>query len=261
MSKIKVIIHGALGKMGQTTISAVSQEFDMELVAAVDKTSGSINLPDGSGRLKLYNDINRAIDECGGDVVVDFSLAQALPPLARCLLPRSISLVSGTTGLSHEAIGEIDGLSKKYATGVIIASNFSIGSIVMQHLVRIASNYFDNAEIIELHHDKKADAPSGTALTTASGMFQSRGKTFNRPDSNTNEPSRGLDASGIPIHSVRLPGVLASQDVIFGAPGQTLSISHNAISRDCYMPGVIMALRRVVSLKEMVFGLDKLIGL
>ncbi len=247
--------------MGQTVIGAVLREPGLEIVACIDKKNGNIKLPDSTVEVPLYDDINRATDAHPIDVVVDFSLAEALLPLARCVLPRGIRLVSGTTGLSDEALREIDEIAQKHAIGVIIASNFSVGSIVMMHLAGIASEFFDTAEIIERHHDKKADAPSGTALTTARGMLKNRKKPFICPKDASDNHSRGLNYEQIPIHSIRLPGILARQEVVFGAPGQTLSIFHDAISRDCYMPGVIMAVHRVVGLKEMVFGLDKLLSL
>jgi 4-hydroxy-tetrahydrodipicolinate reductase len=132
---------------------------------------------------------------------------------------------------------------------------------MMMHLACTASKYFDHAEIIELHHDKKADAPSGTALSTADGMLNVRNEPFIAPDASSQSASRGLNRDGITIHSVRLPGILARQEVIFGAPGQTLVITSDTTSRDCYMPGVIMAVRKVMTSEEMVIGLDKLLGL
>ena len=261
MENVKVAVHGALGKMGQTVIGAVSKEPGLEVVACIDKKTGNIKIPDSTAEVPLYDDINRALDMHRIDVMVDFSLAGALLPLAQCVIPRGVRLVSGTTGMSDEQLAEIDELAKKHATGVIIASNFSVGSIVMMHLASIASKFFDTAEIIERHHDKKVDAPSGTALTTARGMLKNRDKPFVCPKDAADNPSRGLNYDQIPIHSIRLPGILARQEVVFGAPGQTLSIFHDAISRDCYMPGVIMAVHRVVGLKKMVFGLDKLLSL
>ena len=255
------MVHGALGKMGQTVIETVLKEPGFELAGCVDRQKGTIDLPGGHGETPLFDRVSQAVDECRPDAVVDFSLAPALLPLARYILPLGINLVSGTTGLKPEELEEISNLASSHQTGVVIASNFAIGSILMQHLARIAAAHFESAEIIELHHDKKADAPSGTALTTAAGMYRSRGKAFTRPGTSDGVASRGQDIHGITVHSVRLPGILARQEVIFGAPGQTLSISHDAISRDCYMPGVIMALHRARSLKEMVFGLDKLLGL
>jgi len=261
LEDIDVIVHGALGKMGQTVINAVSLEPGMRIVAGADTSCASLALPEGAGTIPVYDSIAKAVETHPARVVVDFSLAAGFLGLARYILPRGICLVSGTTGMGSDSLEEVKTLAAKHRTGVIVASNFAIGSVLMMHLAKIASAYFENAEIIELHHDKKADAPSGTALATARGMQENRDRPFTDPDKTPDMASRGLACDGMHIHSIRLPGILARQQVLFGAPGQTLSITHDAISRDCYMPGVIMALHRVVNLKEMVFGLDKLMGL
>jgi 4-hydroxy-tetrahydrodipicolinate reductase len=131
----------------------------------------------------------------------------------------------------------------------------------MMHLAKIAGKFMDHAEIIELHHDKKLDAPSGTSLMTAKAMAEARGKAFLPPAAGEHTGSRGQDVSGINIHSVRLPGLMAHQEVIFGAAGQTLSIRHDTINRECYMPGVIIAIKAAVKQKGFTYGLDKLLGL
>lgn len=260
MRKIRIAIHGIRGRMGQTVLGAVSAEQDMELVCGVDTTPGSLLAPDGTGNIPVYATAQEAIGNHQPDVVVDFSLAHALLPLAREILPQKVHLVSGTTGANSQVLDEITELASKHKTGVIYAANFAIASVMMMYLSRLASNFFDYAEIIELHHEKKADAPSGTALSTAEGMAAHRGKPFASPDTSPGA-SRGLNKEGIAIHSVRLPGILARQEVILGAPGQTLTITSDTVSRDCYMPGVIMAVRRVMNFEEMVIGLDKLLGL
>lgn len=261
MRKIRVAIHGIRGRMGQTVVGAVSAEQDMELVCGIDTSPGSLPSPGGKGNVPVYATAQEAIGKHHPDVVVDFSLAHALLPLAREILPQKVHLVSGTTGASSQVLDEITKLASEHKTGVIYAANFAISSVMMMHLSRLASKYFDHAEIIELHHEKKADAPSGTALSTAEGMAAHRGKPFASPDASPGAPSRGLNKEGIAIHSVRLPGILARQEVILGAPGQTLTITSDTVSRDCYMPGVIMAVRRVMAFEEMVIGLDKLLGL
>lgn len=261
MGKLKIAVHGIRGRMGQTVAGAVLAEQDMELCCGIDRKPGQFNIPDGTGAVPVYPDIIEALDKHAVDVVVDFSLSPAFLPLARAILPRGVRLVSGTTGLPGPVLEETEMLSQTHKTGVVYAANFAIAPVMMMHLSRIASRYFSHAEIIEMHHDKKADAPSGTALSTAKNMAISRGKPFIAPDAAAGEPSRGLTEDGIAIHSVRLPGILARQDIIFGALGQTLTISSDTVSRDCYMPGVIMAIRKVMTINEMVSGLDKLLGL
>jgi len=144
----------------------------------------------------------------------------------------------------------------------VVAPNFALGAVLMIHLAKIAAKYLDYAEIIELHHHQKADAPSGTALATARAMAAARGKPFLQPigQSKTSD-SRGEQVEGVTIHSVRLPGLLAHQEILLGGPGQTLSIRHDTISRECFMPGVMLAVREVVKRKGLIYGLDTLLGL
>jgi 4-hydroxy-tetrahydrodipicolinate reductase len=171
-------------------------------------------------------------------------------------------MVIGTTGFSPEDIKEIERLVKEHKVGMVVAPNFALGAVVMMHLAKIAAKYLDYAEIIELHHHLKADAPSGTALMTARAMAQARGKPFSQPPEQSEaQKSRGQRVEGVTIHSVRLPGLMAHQEVIFGAAGQTLSIRHDTINRECYMPGVLIAIREVIKRREFIFGLDALLNL
>jgi 4-hydroxy-tetrahydrodipicolinate reductase len=142
-----------------------------------------------------------------------------------------------------------------------VAPNFALGAVLMMHLSRLAAKYFDYAEIIELHHHLKADAPSGTALSTARMMAEARGKPFDVPEQKQAASSRGAQVEGVAIHSVRLPGLLAHQEVILGGPGQTLRIRHDTISRECFVPGVIIAIKKVIGHKGLIYGLDALLGL
>jgi 4-hydroxy-tetrahydrodipicolinate reductase len=154
-------------------------------------------------------------------------------------------------------------LAEANNVGVVVAPNFALGAVLLLHLAKIAARYFNNAEIIELHHDEKADAPSGTALATAAAMVESRGEPFvYTPTKKENiSGTRGGQVGGINIHSVRLPGFMASQEIIFGGQGQTLSMRHDTISRECYMPGVILAIKEVVKVRGLVFGLDNVLHL
>jgi 4-hydroxy-tetrahydrodipicolinate reductase len=146
--------------------------------------------------------------------------------------------------------------------GIVLAPNFALGAVLMMHLAKIAGQYFDHAEIIELHHDRKADAPSGTARMTARSMIEARGEPFLPPAvPGEDSPSRGIGDGGINIHSVRLPGLMAHQEVILGGDGQTLRIRHDQISREAFMPGVILAVKEVVKSRSFIYGLDKLLGL
>ena len=262
MNPIKVIVHGAAGKVGQEVIRAVCGEGDMQLVGAVDMKAAedSLPLPDGSSSVPFSTDLRDILDRCQADVMVDFSIAKATMPAVRLATEKGINLVIGTTGFSPDDIKEIERLAAEHGIGAVMAPNFALGAVLMMHLAKIAAKYLDYAEIIELHHHLKADAPSGTAQTTARAMAAARGKPFLHPQGK-DTASRGDRVEGVSIHSVRLPGLMAHQEVILGAPGQTLSIRHDTINRECYMPGVMLAIREVVGRKGFVYGLDKLLGL
>jgi 4-hydroxy-tetrahydrodipicolinate reductase len=263
MKPIRVAVHGALGKMGQTLTSALCREPEMQLVGATDikATQDHLTLPDGSATIPLSKELESILNNCKPQVVVDFSTAQAVMPLVRLVAEHGVNLVIGTTGMSTEDIKEIDSLAKARGVGIVMAPNFALGAVLMMHLARIAGKYFDFAEIIELHHEGKLDAPSGTALTTARAMAQARGKPFSTPPAGKKSESRGKQVEGISIHSVRLPGLLAHQEVILGGAGQTLSIRHDTSGRECYMPGVMLAIKEVVKKKGLIYGLDSLLGL
>jgi 4-hydroxy-tetrahydrodipicolinate reductase len=265
MKPITVVVHGAMGKMGKTVINAICQEPEIRLVGAVDlKISGDrLQLPDGSGDVPLSTDLERILASQKPDVMVDFSVAKAAMPAIRLAAKRKVNMVIGTTGFSDAEVEEIKKLVETNEIGAIIASNFAIGAIIMMHLAKVAAKYFDYAEIIEFHHNMKMDAPSGTALSTAKAMAQAKGKPFSRPSIEKGEPliSRGEQTEGISIHSVRLPGLLAHQEVILGAAGQTLTIRHDTIDRDCFMPGVILAVKAVVKRRGLTVGLAPILGL
>jgi 4-hydroxy-tetrahydrodipicolinate reductase len=261
MKPIRVAVHGALGKMGQTLVNALCSEPEMQLVGATDikATQDYLTLPDGSARIPLSQELGTILNSYKPQVVVDFSTAEAVMPLVRLTTEHGVNLVIGTTGMSAEDIKEIDSLAKAKGVGIVMAPNFALGAVLMMHLAKIAGKYLDFAEIIELHHEGKLDAPSGTALATARAMAQARGKPFSTPAGKAE--SRGKQVEGISIHSVRLPGLLAHQEVILGGAGQTLSIRHDTSGRDCYMPGVMLAIKEVVKKKGLIYGLDSLLGL
>jgi 4-hydroxy-tetrahydrodipicolinate reductase len=264
MKPIRVVVNGALGRMGREVVNALCREPETQLVGAaeLEVSEEHLPLPDGSGTVPLSSDLAHILTTCQPDVLVDFTTAQAVMPAVRTATKQGINLVIGTTGLSADELSEIDQLAKANKVGAVVAPNFALGAVLMIHLAKVAAKYFDYAEIIELHHDQKIDAPSGTALSTARAMAQSKGKPFSYPSPQGKTlPSRGEQVDGITIHSVRLPGLLAHQEVQLGAPGQTLSIRHDTISRECYMPGIIFAVKEVAKHQGLVYGLDTLLGL
>ena len=260
---LRVVVHGALGRVGQQVIDTICHEPEMEVVGAVDLkiAQDRLPLPDGSGAVSASSDLDSILTSCQPDVMVDFSIARATMPAVRIATDRGVNLVIGTTGLTADDIAEIERLSQEHQVGAVVAPNFALGAVVMTHLAKIAAKYFDYAEIIELHHHLKADAPSGTALSTARAMAEAKGKPFQLPKQKKSFNSRGEQVEGISIHSVRLPGLMAHQEIILGTAGQTLRIRHDTINRECYMPGVMLAIKEVVKRKGLTYGLDALLGL
>lgn len=262
---IRVLVHGALGRVGKEVVNAACKDPDLQPVGAVDaKADGdTLPLPVGSGTIPLSRDLGSILTRTQPGVIVDFSTAEASMAMARLAAKHKVNLVIGTTGFSAENLEEIDRLAKDNGVGAVVASNFALGAVLMIHLARIAAKYFDNVEIIELHHDQKLDAPSGTAVSTARAIAEARGKPFIHPkvQKETVAGPRGAELQGVALHSVRLPGLMAHQEVIFGTSGQTLIIRHDTINRECYMPGVVTAVKKVVELKGLTIGLDKLLGL
>ncbi len=265
MNKIKVLMNGAAGRMGTEVLKAVCADADLVAVGAVDAVADSAEmaLPDGSGAVPYSIDLKAVIDSTQPDVMVDFTTHAVTMSAVRLAIGSGVRVVVGTTGQSAGELDEIAGLCKSKGIGAFVAPNFSLGAVLMMHLSKIAARYFDYAEIIELHHEQKLDSPSGTSLATAKDMVEAHGGPFKRTESQkeTLAGTRGGNYQGVSLHSVRLLGQLAHQEVIFGSLGQTLKIRHDSISRESFMPGVVMAIKEVMKLDGLVVGLDKILGL
>ena len=269
---IPVVVNGAGGKMGREVVKAIAQAPDMTLVGAVDRSPDLIGQDIGElagcGALEVpvMNDLQSllvmAAQERQPGVMVDFTHPDSVYESVRSAIAYGVRPVVGTTGLSPEQIQDLAEFADKASMGVLIIPNFSIGMVLLQQAAAQASQYFDHVEIIELHHNQKADAPSGTALQTAQ-LLEEFGKPYNPSQVTETEKlpgSRGgLTKDGIRIHSVRLPGLIAHQEVIFGAAGQIYTLRHDTSDRACYMPGVLLAIRKVLELKTLVFGLEKIL--
>ena len=255
---IRVLVNGALGRMGSEVCKKVYSEADLELVGTVDIKEGLVALGDG---VKVTTDLLTAINETKPDVVVDFTRPDVVMGSLRKMLPLGVHVVVGTTGFSNDDLKEVDELAKAHNTGLLIAPNFALGAVVMMKLACEAAKYFPHVEIIEKHHDNKLDAPSGTAIITAQKIAEVR-KAMQQGNPNEKETmagARGADYEGMKIHSVRLPGYVASQEVIFGGQGETLKISTDPVNRECYMPGVALGCRKICAYTGLVYGLDKLL--
>ena len=252
---IKILVNGALGRMGRTVLEAVKNDSELELVGAVDIFEGEV-----SG-VKVETNLEKALEICKPAVMVDFTRPDSVFKNVMTALEKKVSPVVGTTGLNDDAKNKIREATEKFQTPAFIAPNFAIGAVLMMLLAKQAAKYLPDVEIIELHHDKKLDAPSGTAELTAKMIAEVReSHKQGNPDEKENIANvRGGDYDGIKIHSVRLPGYVAHQEVIFGGLGQTLTIRHDSTGRDSFMPGVLLACKKVRSLSGLTIGLDKLL--
>ena len=269
---IPVVVNGAAGKMGREVIKAVSQAEDMMLVGAVDKNPNyrgqDVGEVAGCGALEvpIIDDLESilvvATQEKVQGVMVDFTHPDGVYENVRSAIAYGVRPVVGTTGLSDKQLQELAEFAEKASTGCLVIPNFSIGMVLLQQAAMQASQYFDHVEIIELHHNQKADAPSGTAIKTAQ-MLSELGKSYNpaavEEKENVAGSRGGLVGDNIPIHSVRLPGYIAHQEVIFGAPGQIYTLRHDTSHRSCYMAGVLLSIRKVTQLKSLVYGLEKVL--
>lgn len=263
MKKIRVFVSGASGKMGQEVVRTILQQDDMVLAGASDTRNQSMDVGYVIGSTPIGVDLSgppsvASLRAARADVLVDFTNPQSVLKNAKLAIGLGVVPVIGTTGLDETEIGEIRDLVTKQKVGAFIAPNFALGAILMMRFAREAAKYFPNVEIIELHHDQKLDAPSGTALKTAEWISEVR-EAMVQGHPNEYEKltgARGADYSGIRIHSVRLPGFIAHQEVMFGATGQALTIRHDAFSRETYMAGVMLAIRKAVESTELVIGLE-----
>lgn len=259
---IKVLVSGACGRMGKAVVKAVMEDPDLQLVGAVDIVAGGdAGELAGAGKsgVTVSADLAQAIEESKPEVMVDFTRPDTVFANAVTALKLGVSPVIGTTGLSDGEKAELAKLAEENNTPAFIAPNFAIGAVLMMLMARQAAKYMPEVEIIELHHDKKLDAPSGTALQTAAMIAEVR-EAHHQGHPEEKEKlagSRGGNVEGMHIHSVRLPGYVAHQEVIFGGLGQTLTIRHDSMNRDSFMPGVCLACKKVRGLTGLVVGLDK----
>lgn len=263
---IKVVVAGAAGRMGQEVLRAVHMAEGMELVGAVDRINEGVDIGTliGAGELGIFltTDLEETLVTLRPDVLVDFTTPEIVFNDVKIALKCGVRPVVGTTGMGSAELAEIRDLCQKAAIGCIVAPNFAIGALLMIKFATEAVKYMPHVEIIELHHDKKLDAPSGTAIKTAEQMSQVRGD-FRQGLAAEIEKIAGARGGefdgGIRIHSVRLPGYVAHQEVIFGGIGQTLTIRHDSISRESFMPGVVLAVQKIVHLDSLVYGLENIL--
>ena len=262
---IRVAVAG-YGRLGAELARGLAESPDIELVGVARRSAAGDTAHLGGRAVPLSGDLPALLDQTRPRVLVEASLPQAALANVRAALERRIAVVIATSGLD-EAIPELSARAQELGIGVVWAPNLSLGAVVLMHLCAVAARFFDHADIIEMHRDRKLDAPSGTALHTARLMAQARERAgeqgFVHPATEkfTLDEVRGGELGGVGIHSVRLPGLVAHQQVIFGGLGQTLTLRHDTSSQESYVPGTLLAIRHVVQSRELTEGLAALLGL
>ncbi|MDB6237401.1 4-hydroxy-tetrahydrodipicolinate reductase [Lactobacillus amylovorus] len=256
----KVLVAGFTGAMGQKAVNLVNSLDNFELVAGMSPTATNdpqkYNLPAGA---KIYQSLAE-IPDLAADIWIDFTTPKAVYDNVKFALEHHVSPVVGTTGMSDEQEAELIKISQKEKVGGLIAPNFGMSAVLLMKFAKEAAKYFPDAEIIEMHHADKKDAPSGTALATAKMIAENRPEHETAPDEvETLENVRGGDYQGIKIHSVRLPGYIAHEQVLFGGPGEALTIRQDSFDRESFMGGVKVALEKVDQLDELVVGLENIL--
>ena len=245
MKNIRVLVNGAKGRMGQEVVKAVTAASDLELVDQTD----------------LGDDLIARIKASQAQAVVDFTTAAVAFENTRKILEAGVHPVIGTSGLLAEQVAELQQLAEDKDIGGLIAPNFAIGAVLLMKYAQDAAKYLPDVEVIELHHNRKADAPSGTAVKTAQLIAEARQEIPKAlvEEKELFEGARGSEVHGVRVHSLRLPGLVAHQEVIFGGTGETLTIRHDSIHRESFMPGVCLACRKVIGTQQLFYGLEHLL--
>ncbi len=266
MAEIQVAVSGAAGKMGSAVVRAILGAPDMQLAAAIDTThigeDAAVLAGSKPSGILIEKDLP-AIFSKKIDVVVDFTAPAAVMSNIKAALEGKAAVIVGTTGITSVDLDQIQEWSLHYQNPVLVAPNFAVGAVLMMYCAAFAAQYMNQVEIIELHHDQKKDAPSGTAIKTAEMILAAKERVQTAALAGSEKVSgvRGGDLGGIHLHSIRLQGLVAHQEVIFGDLGQTLTIRHDSTSRESFMPGVLLAIRKIRDYQGLIYGLDKIMGL
>lgn len=265
MDRIRVSVSGAGGRMGKEVVKMVLQDESLELVAAIAPSAGTIDAGTMVGLpacgIKTTMFVEDTLQQVESDVMIDFSIPQVVMKNTLLAIEHGVRPVIGATGFQSDEIEQLKSICREKKLGGLIAPNFSIGAILMMRFAQQAAKYFPDLEIVEYHGDQKLDAPSGTAVKTAELISQVREehRQGNPREEEKIEGSRGGYYNGFRIHSVRLPGIFAQQEVIFGGYGQSLKIRHDSYDRAGYMPGIHIAVKKVIGLEELVYGFEHLL--
>ncbi|QHT46852.1 4-hydroxy-tetrahydrodipicolinate reductase [Halobacillus sp. ACCC02827] len=265
MNEIKVIVAGPRGKMGKEALQMIEKEESLILAACIDRKNDGMRVKEIKGLTEsealIYTDAAVCLAETDADVLVDLTTPENGYKHTKLALENGVRPVVGTTGFTEEELRELTALAEKNKIGAVIAPNFAIGAVLMMQFSKWAAKYFPDVEIIEKHHDQKLDAPSGTALKTAELIKEVREahKQGHPEEKETLPGARGADVEGMRIHSMRLPGLVAHQEVTFGGLGETLTVKHDSIHRESFMSGVKLASEKVMELDMLVYGLEHLL--
>ena len=261
VATLRVVVHGATGRMGVETVKAVGGAADLELAGAVcrQERGGTLDIPGGA--VPLSTDLPGLLDELRPEVLVDFTNAAVCMEAAAAAAARGVHLVLGASGLNAEQLAQLETLAADNGIGIIVAPNFALGAVVLQNLAEQAAAFFDYVDIVESHHEAKIDAPSGFSLALAGALAEQKEFRRNIAEKENLPETRGGSVNGVSIHSVRLPGRSAHHEVVFGAAGQTLTLRHDTLGRDCYMPGVLRCVREAPHRPGLTVGLGRVLGL
>ncbi len=262
MAPIRVVVNGATGKMGMETVAAIGREDGLALVGATcgRERISTLQLP-GGGEVPLSTNLEDILDQTHPEVLVDFTNASACMDAVAVAGAHNTNLVLGSSGLTEDHLKQLDALAHDKGIGIIVAPNFALGAVILKKLAEQAAPYFDYVDIIEAHHEAKIDAPSGFALALARSLGDQKQFSRNVTEKENMPNTRGGEYNGVTVHSLRMPGRIAHHEVIMGAAGQTISLRHDTLGRDCYMPGVIRCIREVVKQPGLVIGLENILGL
>jgi 4-hydroxy-tetrahydrodipicolinate reductase len=265
MENVKVVIAGPRGRMGREAVNLVRSTENYQLAAVVDHKNDGGLLSDFEGftglDVPVYTNIGECLQKVNADVLIDLTTPEFGMMHTKTALENGVRPVVGTTGFSKENLKELEELCQEKGIGCVIAPNFAVGAVLMMKFAQMAGKYFNDVEIIEMHHDQKLDAPSGTAVKTAEMIAEARKpKIQGHPEEKeTIAGARGANYDGMHIHSVRLPGLVAHQQVMFGSEGQTLLIRHDSYNRASFMSGVKLAVDTVLNIDTLVYGLENII--
>ena len=266
VNKMNIVVNGATGKMGLQTLITLSENPDLFRVVGANSPSLTDKFMEQNrldGETIITQSFPDLLRTTSPDLCIDFSVRESAMESAILCAENHINFITGTSGLTDDDISQLKELATKENVGIFVGPNFSLGAVVLQHIASLVGRHFDTADIIEMHHAEKFDAPSGSAIATAKNMVDLKGSEFNQSKTRkfNLEGSRGANIEGISIHSLRLPGLMARQEVVLGGKGEFLNLSHTTLNRESYMPGLLLAIEYTSNNRNFAFGLGSILDL